>query len=230
MTRETRWIALGGLLLTGWPLLAAPRAVAGAAAANVVVSGQVKDAQGEVVPGLTLRIIKTRRIRSVSHPKSRPQEVEETRGRTDGEGRYRLELSVDPSFPFYFVRFYDPKTFDTVKYQLPPDLDISRGVESGGAVQASALLQMQADWPQVKALVDEYGPASQRGQIIRSLGLPTRRSSAGEGRELWEFDAAGVSYVLQGDQVIETRRTKTPEGDAVAPVVATPPSSDGNPP
>ena len=175
--------------------------------AVAIVRGVVKDTTGALVPGLTVRLIKTRTVYSLRPPRSQEQGVDETRVRTGPEGAFELEFPIDPTFHAYFVRFFDPKLFDAVKYRLPRDLDITRHVEAGRTVQANMVLELQPTWPQVKALVDEYGAASPLGQILRTLGLPTRREAEGEGRELWHFEAAGVSYLVDGDRVVETRRT-----------------------
>lgn len=173
----------------------------------VTVRGVVTDASGAAVAGHTVRLIKTRTIHKLKAPRSQDQGVEEKRAMTDGEGRFELEFALDPSFPAYFVRFFDPALFDAVKYLVPSDLEITRQSEKGGVVEAHAVLRFQPDWPQVKTLIAEYGAASPRGQILRSLGLPKRKEDLGEGRELWIFEAAGVSYVIEGEKVVETRKT-----------------------
>jgi hypothetical protein len=182
----------------------------------VVVKGTLTEASGAPAAFQTVRLLKTRKIRSVSDPRAREQEVEEARTRTDASGGFRFEIPADPSFPYWFVRFYDPKEFDTVKYQVPPDHDVSRAVHDGYGIEVTAVLQLHPDWPRVKALVDQYGPASHRGQILRSLGLPTRQEPQAEGRELWVFSGSGVSYLLEGDNVIETKRT-SPDPTSGAP-------------
>ena len=187
----------------------------------VTVRGAVTDATGAAVPGHSVRLIKTRTVYKFKTPRSQDQGVEEKRVRTDAEGNFELEFTLDPAFHAYFVRFYDPAQFDGVKYRLPEDLEITRQASSGGTVVAHAVLQLQPDWPQVKALIAEYGPASNRGQILRALGLPKLKETLGEGRELWIFEAAGVSYVIDGDRVVETRRTGRGERpDAVSPAAS----------
>jgi hypothetical protein len=204
-------------------MLCALAPVARAARPEVVVRvrGEVTDASGAAVPGHTVRLIKTRTIYRFKSPRSQDQGVEEARARTDAEGRFEIEFSLDPSFHAYFIRFYDPALFDGVKYQLPRDVEITRQAEKGGAVEAHGVLPLHPDWPQVKALIAEYGAASHRGQILRSLGLPKIREPVGEGRELWVFEEAGVSYVIEGDRVVETRRTRSDRRpDAPAPALS----------
>jgi hypothetical protein len=74
------------------------------------------------------------------------------------------------------------------------------------------VLDLQPGWPEVEALIREYGVGTQRGQILRSLGLPSRRLPQGPGRELWEYDDARVSYLIEGGKVLETRHDTAPQG------------------
>lgn len=193
--------------------LLVPQAAVATPETVVTVRGTVAETGGAPVPGNAVRILKTRTVYSLKAPRSQDQGVEEIRALTDAQGKFSLDLTLDPKFKYYYVRFYDPKEFDSVKYRLPLDLDISRPVKSGAPVELNGVLELQPTWPEVRKLVDEYGAASRRGQIVRALGLPTRRVSGEEGREIWTYDAAGVSYVLEGDKVIETRRMPVPAAD-----------------
>ena len=182
----------------------------------VIVKGSLTESDGTPAAFQTVRLLKTRKIRSISDPKARAQEVEEARTRTDASGGFRFEIPADPSFPYWFLRFYDPKEFDAVKFQLPNDHDVSRAVHDGFGIEVSAVLLFHPDWPKVKALVEAYGPASHRGQILRSLGLPTKQEPRDEGKELWVFAPQGLSYLFDGDTVLETRRN-APDPKAAAP-------------
>jgi len=209
-------LVTGGLVAGAWLAVTPPTGAAAAAGAGMTIRGQVTDATGSPVPADTVRLLKTRKVRVLGAAPDADQAIEEARARTDAEGRFSLDAAVDHAFPFWFVRFYDPATFDGVKYRLPADLDISRQVRDGATIEAGVVLKMHPDWPQVRALVEEYGAASRRGQILRSLGLPSRRTPGEEGRETWEFAKAGVTYVLEGDRVVETRRD-APRAEPAAP-------------
>ena len=206
-------IVAGGLV-AAWCAAAPTASVAAPAAAGMTIRGRVTDADGAPVPADTVRLLKTRRVKVLGASPDADQAIEEARTRTDADGQYTLDAAIDNAFPFWFVRFYDPATFDGVKYSLPADRDVSRQVRAGALIDAGVVLKFHPDWPQVRALVEEYGAASRRGQILRSLGLPSRRTAGDEGMETWEFARAGVTYVLDGDTVVETRRAQPPHGQA----------------
>ena len=180
---------------------------------TVSVRGRITDASGSAVPGHTVRLLKARTIITLKNFQTRGQNVEEVRTTTDSRGFYEFAFPIDKQFRYYYLRFYDPGDFDSVKYRLPADREISRRARRGRPVRADIVLEMTLDWPEVKGLIDEYGPASHRGQILRALGLPSRRTPQGEGRQLWEYDGARVSYLVVGDKVLETSRpAATAEG------------------
>ncbi len=177
-----------------------------AAEGAISIRGSITDETGAAVPGQAVRLLKSRSILKLSGLKTVDQNVEEVRAGTDPQGFFEFTVTPDPNFRYCYLRFYDPQNFDGVKYRLPDDREISRKVRQGRPVQEAVVLRRQSDWPKVKALIDEYGPASHCGQILRALGLPTRRTPQGAERELWEFDAAGVAYLVEGQKVLETRR------------------------
>ena len=173
---------------------------------RVTVRGRITDETGEGVAGQVVRLLKSRTYVKITGLRQLDQIVEDARASTDALGFYEFEYRPDPAFPYYYLRFYDPKTFDAVKYRLPDDRDISKRLRSGRPVQVATSLRFQPDWPKVKTLLDTYPPGSQVGQVLRSLGLPSGRAPEGPGRELWTYDRAGVAYVVEGTRIIETRQ------------------------
>lgn len=206
-SRVRRAAAPKGVAAAAFGLLVLLGAVAASTTdgTRLAVRGRVTDEGGEGVPGQTVRLLKSRTFLKLGGLRSLDQSVEETRAVTDSLGFFEFEFPVDASFPYYYLRFYDPKTFDAVKYRLPDDREITKRVRRGRPVQASATFRHQPDWPEIKTLIDSYSPASQVGQVLRSLGLPSSRTPEGPGRELWSYQRAGVAYLIEGRRVIETR-------------------------
>lgn len=195
---------IGGALLALLALAPGP-ARAARPESTITVRGRITDESGEGVPAQMVRLLKSRTIVKLGGLRSLDQSVEEKRATTDPLGFFEIECPADPEFPYYYLRFYDPKGFDAVKYRLPEDREITKRVRDGRPVQVSVSLKFQSDWPKVKTLIDQYSPGSQVGQVLRSLGLPSSRSPEGSGRELWTYGRAGVAYLIEGSKVIETR-------------------------
>jgi len=182
---------------------------------EIEVRGRVTDATGATVPGHTVRLLKARTIVNLGTFKKRDQDVEELSSTTDAHGFFEFKFPLDKKFRYYYLRFYNPDDFDAVKSRLPADKDISSKARKGRPVQADLILEIQPGWPEVEALIREYGPGTQRAQILRALGLPSRRVPQSPGRELWEYDAAGIAYLIEGAKVIETRRDYSAGDNAV---------------
>jgi len=199
-------------------LLAPAAALAEGEEGRVVLRGRIIDETGAGLAGQTVRLLKSRTYVKIGGLRSLDQSVEEARATTDTLGFFEFEDRPDPAFPYYYLRFYDPKTFDAVKYRLPEDRDVSKRLRAGRPVQVSVSLRFQPDWPKVKALLDTYAAGSQVGQVLRSLGLPSFRAPEGPGRELWTYEKAGVAYVVEGAKIIETRTlpggAKSAEGES----------------
>jgi hypothetical protein len=192
-------------------LLGAAGSAVAAGNATVTVRGLFSDESGAALAGQTVRVLKSRTVLQVGGLQTRDQSVEETRVTTDAHGMFEIEFPVDRQFPYTYLRFYDPKTFDAVKYRLPEDREISRKARRGGTVQAPVVLKFHSDWKKVEALLGQYPHGSQCGQVLRSLGLPARREARDGGRELWVFDRAGMEYLIEGTRVLETRRIRPAE-------------------
>jgi hypothetical protein len=60
----------------------------------------------------------------------------------------------------------------------------------------------------VEELLHEFGAQSNRGRILRSLGLPERRETFSDlpGRENWWYYAKGICYQFLSDELLKVRR------------------------
>jgi len=186
-------------------LILSLRAWAGEDGQRLAVRGRFIDETGAGVPGQVARVLKSRTYLKVGGLRSLDQSVEDGRATSDALGFFEIETRADSQFPYVYLRFFDPKTFDAVQFRMPDDREITRRVRSGRPVEVTIPLQRQPDWPKVKRLLDTYPPGSQVGQVLRSLGLPSSTSPEGPARELWTYEKAGVAYVIEGSKVVETR-------------------------
>ena len=195
-----------GLLLVAW-MLAAPAARPAEPAGEVVIHGTIVDGAGKPMAGYPVRLIKTKTTLNLLHFSTGSQQQEYGRTETDAEGRFEMRVQPDPKFDYFYLRFYDPKTFDPVRYSVPADTNITKPFKSKGDVQADTVIRDHPDWAKVSSMVAEFGPASNRGKILRSLGLPERRQTFPEsaGKEYWWYYAKGLCFQLQGDQVLHKR-------------------------
>lgn len=172
-----------------------------------VVTGQVTDESGRpvanapvVIVGRTLDLV-TRRM------EYEERERQEVRGRTDAEGRYRIELVPAAVGNNFFIFFYDKTGFDRVKYRRPEPLDITQLLERDRTLIINQVLRFHPAWTEVERQIAFYGPDSERGQILRKHGLPEKRegSRTAEGdTEVWWYYTDGVSYWFTGEKLMRT--------------------------
>jgi hypothetical protein len=204
--RKAGWAAVGGAIL----LLLAPWSGAPARAAEqreVLIHGTVTDQEGKPLADYPVRLLKTKTILNLLHFSTGSQQQEEARIQTDASGNFELKIVPDPKYDYFYLRFYDAKTFDPVRYAVPGDRDITRLVKTRGEVRIDQVIQDNPDWSRVQGMLTEFGESSNRGRILRSLGLPERRETVpgSPGRENWWYYAKGICYQLQGDEVLKTR-------------------------
>lgn len=206
MGRRAGWRSVGALaalFLAAPALPAAPPDPAG----EVSIRGTILDSSGKPLSGYPVRLIKTKTTLNLLHFSTGSQQVEYGRTETDAEGRFELKVLADPKFDYFYLRFYDPKTFDPVRYSVPADLNITKSFKSRPEVLADAVIHDHPDWSKVESMLAEFGAQSNRGKILRSLGLPERRETFADspGKETWWYYAKGLCYQLQGDQVLRLR-------------------------
>ena len=176
--------------------------------AEVVIRGTVRDQAGSPVADYPVRLIKTKTILNLLHFSTGSQQQEEARTLTDASGGFELKIVPDRKYDYFYLRFYDPKSFDPVRYSVPGDVDVTRRIKTEAAVVVDGVIRDHPDWPMVVGMIREFGGESNRGRILRSLGLPERRETlpGAMGRENWWYYAKGICYQLQSDAVLKVRR------------------------
>lgn len=208
MSRRTARRAGGAAAAIGLLFLLADGGAAQTARREVVIRGSVKDQSGAPLPGYPVRLIKTKTILNLLHFSTGSQQQEEARVQTDPSGSFEMRIAPDPKYDYFYLRFYDPNTFDPVRYAVPGDKDVTRLVKTKPEVIVDEVIGDHPDWPQAEAMLREFGEGSNRARIVRSLGLPERREAvAGSpGRENWWYYSKGICYQLQSDEVLKVRR------------------------
>jgi len=198
------WGALAAILALG------PRTLAQDAASGpslVVIHGTIRDQAGAPLADYPVRLIKTKTTLRLLHFSTGSRQEEYGRTQTDSQGQFELKIAPDPKFDYFYLRFYDPKTFDPVRYSVPADVNITKTFKTKPELEVDSVILDHPDWSKVEALLAEFGAQSNRGKILRSLGLPERRQTFSDvpGKESWWYYAKGLCYQLQGDQVLNIR-------------------------
>ena len=176
--------------------------------AEVTIRGTVRDESGTALASYPVRLIKTKTILNLFRFNTESQQLEEVRAETGPDGSFELRLVPDPKYDYFYLRFYDPKTFDPVHYQVPGDVDITRRFKQGLEVVIQEVIRLHPEWSRVQELVVDFGADSNRAKILLALGLPARRESLSgtSGRENWWYYSKGLCYQLSSDDILRVRR------------------------
>ncbi len=199
----------GGIFWAGLLMLA----FAGCATINSdwprAVTGRVTDGSGKAVANNPVVIV----ARTASFDPMRlayeASGRQEAHGKTDADGRYRIEFVPANLGNNFYLFFYDQTGFDRVRYKTPAPQDITKLVETERAPVINQVLEDNVTWPEVQRQIAFYGPQTERGRILRTHGLPDKReqpAGGGGDQELWWYYADGVSYRFTGTSLTATTR------------------------
>src|SRR5262249_39326279 len=146
---------------------------------------------------------------------------------TDANGYYTVDIPKDRHFQFWFLRFAEAGSLDTVKYVPPEDVEITTEVRRARVAGVDKMILIQRDWPESQGRIDERGGEStEKGRVLRSLGLPEKnvRDDA-TGSEEWWYFTKGIVYTFHGSESMGERRfepVKAPSQSAVTGAGAAP--------
>jgi hypothetical protein len=207
MRRTVKVLGLGALAAI---LALGPQAVAQEVTSDpglVVIHGTVRDQAGNPLADYPVRLIKTKTTLRLLHFSTGSRQEEYGRTQTNSEGQFELKIARDPQFDYFYLRFYDTKTFDPVRYAVPADVNITKIFKTKPDLAVDSVILNHPDWSKVEALLSEFGAQSNRGKILRSLGLPERRQTFPDSpdKESWWYYAKGICYQLQGDKILNIR-------------------------
>lgn len=175
---------------------------------RVVVQGRVMSPLGQGMAGWPVALIGTQRYIEFSRYTSGGQVSTLASGTTDENGYFSFDLPRARGYQFWFVRFADRQHLDPVRYVIPDDVEITQDVRRGKVAQVQMTIKDHPDWPEVERLISEAGGEStQRGGILRTLGLPEKRSvNDVTGEEEWWYFTRGVLYTFKDGEPTGSRR------------------------
>ena len=187
-------------------LAAAP---AGADGRRIQVEGRLTDPDGNGLAGQAVRLFKTQRGFAVERFAAGGKIGEAARAETDANGYYRIDIPRDRSFDDFYLRFYDPQSFDQVRFLLPADREITRDLKRGEPLRVDVAFRWHPQWAEVERRLGAAGEDSPQGRVLRALGIP-EREGLGEGpdgpREEWWYYSHGVVYFFRDGRAAGFRR------------------------
>lgn len=172
-----------------------------AQAQPIQVSGRITDAAGNGVGDVALRLFQGRRDFQLKGWEFQDEMKDEFLVRTDQDGFFDVELDPDPEYRHFWLRFYDPETFDYVRYQAPEDLDITGRVLEGRALVRHITLPDSTEWPLVQEWMRRLGRDSKAAQLVRMMGVPDRHEEENGITSLW-YPSKGVVYRFEGGRYV----------------------------
>lgn len=191
---------LQALVLVGVALSTATTARGG------TLEGQVFDRQGMPLPGITVQVV----LRTSPSIFQAPREEKEVRrATTDSQGFFKLDLGSGTLPGRLVLRCHDPEHWDFVRYTPPPDRDITGRMNPQGRAIANCLVEDAPGWAGLfREIQRAGGPDTEKGKILRRLGMPPEKVALEGGGEEWRYP--GAIFVFQGERLTATRQAGKP--------------------
>ena len=197
--------------------LLATIATANAAQKRIVVQGRVLLDSGQGLAGWPVIMIATQRYVEFSKYTSGGKVDAVATTRTDRNGYFTFDVPRKRGYHYWFLRFIEPESFDSVKYILPDDIEITALARRGRLVEVGKTISYHPDWPEVERLISEAGGRhTAKGEILSAIGLPEKRAdNSVSGEEEWWYFTKGIVYMFRDNEPTGLRRfepVKRPAG------------------
>ena len=212
-----------GLFLAALVLAVSSSSGFGAATEKrIVVQGRVVAADGTALADWPVQVIGTQRYIELNRHTSGGQVSTVGRTTTDENGYFSFDLPREGPWHYFFVRPIDQAHLDPVRWLVPDDVEVTNDIRRGRVAQVQATIRPHPDWPEVeRQIAGSGGETTQRGRILRTLGLPEKVvHDPATGEEEWWYFTHGILYTFQKGQPTGSRRFEPvappprPEGGA----------------
>lgn len=196
------WLAVAALLGGTGPVgpVAAER--------RVVVQGRVLTETGEGLAGWPIQLIATQRYIELKRFVSGGDMAIVGRAVSDANGYFSIDVPKGRKYQFWFLRLAEAGRLDTIRYLPPQDIEITASARRARVATVDAVIRQHPDWPEVERRVaQEGGEHTERGRILRTLGLPEKAArNEATGEEEWWYFTRGVLYTFSGTGEAGLRR------------------------
>lgn len=193
MDRRTKWkgLKLIALILAGCATVQI--------AEQRVVSGRITDQQGRPVPGTPVLVV-GRQLDFTAKFDYAELDRQGLKVLTADDGWYRAEFIPSELGNNLYLFFYAEKGFDSVRFQKPEGIDITKRLKEGRELRLDQALLDHPQWKEVQRRIAQFGADSMKGKVLRQSGLPERidRGAGDQSAETWWYYSKGISYRFAG--------------------------------
>jgi len=180
-----------------------PASVAVADAPPVTVEGQIFDREGRPISGVEITVLERGSGSPLDALRRDLAEREVVRRGADEHGLFRIDLNIPRSSGRVVVRCYDRESWDHLRYEPPPDVDVTSDLRRRGHAVVNCAVDDAPAWLELVHQIERAGGASTpRGKILRAHGMPLEVVAKAGGTVEWRYP--GVSYVFEQGTLVRT--------------------------
>lgn len=126
---------------------------------------------------------------------------------TDEEGRYSIQVNIDPQWSDFVLRL-STSGLDQIHFLEPQPKQLTErirsGIESGSfEFEVNWIVESRPRWRELRLQIDRYGADSAKGRLLRQYGFPDREEEVdwkGGRRIVWYYYSEGMAVRFIGDE------------------------------
>ena len=170
--------------------------VAGASLAGAsTIEGQIFDRDGKPLAGAVVRVVESAGGSLFAPAGGAGEEREVARVAADRHGFFLFDLGPRTIRGPILVRCHDEATWDRARYAAPPDKDVGAALRERGRAVVACLVNDAPGWPALSREIARVGgPESDRGRVLRRMGLPPETFVGKDGHIEWRYPGAVYAF------------------------------------
>jgi hypothetical protein len=214
MNRRTR--ASGSVSPRGAGAAAFLALAAGASLAWAsTIEGQIFDRDGKPLAGAVVRVVETAGGGFLPSASGPAEGREVARVAADRHGFFKFDLGPRTIRGPVLVRCHDDANWDRLRYATPPDKDVAAALRGRGRAVVACLVGDAPGWAALSREIARVGGSeSDRGRVLRRMGLPPETFVGKDGQVEWRYP--GAVYAFRDGILVTAKETagRTPPAEA----------------
>jgi len=159
------------------------------------IEGQIFDRDGKPLAGAVVRVVESSSGGFFAPANGAGEEREVARVAADRHGFFKFDLGPRTVRGPVLVRCHDEANWDQLRYAAPPDKDVGPALRERARAVVACLVNDAPGWPALSREIARVGGSeSDRGRVLRRMGLPPETFVGTDGQIEWRYPGAVYAF------------------------------------